>query len=87
MSATTERRAPIRVLVRGVTFQNVGDRLAGHAIALLGPATQEDWPGTWSPGDVEGIVWVTTSRVNERIAELRNTPGVVDVRLTMRDVT
>jgi len=83
---TTARRAPVRILTRPQVHGPIGPSLDGDAVIPVGPAARETWGAAWRAGDEEAIVWVLTSRVNERLGELRQDARIVDVIVSMRDV-
>ena len=52
--------------------------VGGYLVMIHGEAKPEDWPTTYLPGDIEGILWTTPRQVARVVENLRACAGVVD---------
>jgi hypothetical protein len=77
---TTDRRIPIRLLVR--VDEEIGGvhRLGNYPMAVVGPAQESDWGEVWSEGDREAVVWVEARYMDIAMLELTSMTEIVDAR-------
>ena len=86
----TERRAPVRVLLRGVPVvagRGLSRVIGGHRVMLVSIARGEDWLGVEvRKGDVEGLAWAKAKNANKLIADLLACADVVHACIAPRDM-
>ena len=84
MGVPTDRRATVRVLVRGSGAEGSAPaqrKIGGYLINILGEAKPEDWlDSPFEIGDLEGIIWTTPRQVEGVMKNLRATAGIVAVK-------
>ncbi len=84
MSVPTDRRAAIRVLLRGdgrPLAAPAARRVAGYSVMVIAEARPDAWPDVQvRPGDVEGILWTTPRQVLSALNQLRASGEIVDAK-------
>jgi malic enzyme len=82
VNVPTDRRATVRLVIRGMTMTEARQlRLGGYLVIVLGEPSVEAWPGVYlEQGDQEAIVWTTPRQVDQVVANLLGLPGVVAAR-------
>ncbi len=77
----TDRRATVRVLLRGAggaAEEGRTRKIAGYLVIVLSQAKPEDWPGiTLEPGDLEAVTWTTPRQVAQTVANLEASGAIV----------
>jgi hypothetical protein len=82
VNVPTDRRATVRLLLRGVpTTESRQLRLAGYLVIVIGDAVADAWPdAVVEPGDLEALVWTTPRQVAQVVNNLKAVAGVIATR-------